>query len=201
MRSLESLRCNRLSQSCRERRSCRVNAKSDAVAELQDNEAQFDLETIFRAHYERIARVIARVVHDPARAEELAVEVFLKLWRNRQAQGEKAEGWLYRAAVRIGLDELRRQTRRSRYEHLLGFMGEASTPEEIHAATEEKERVRLVLGAIERRKAELLVLRSHGLSYDELASVLDLNPASVGNFLSRAQQAFRKEYIKRYGEE
>ena len=101
----------------------------------------------------------------------------------------------------MGLDELRRQTRRSRYERLLGFVRAAVTPEEIRAATEEQERVRLVLGLIEPRQAELLLLRSHGLSYDEVASALDRNPASIGTLLSRAQQAFRKEYIKRYGEE
>jgi len=168
---------------------------------MKANEAPFDLETIFRAQYERIARVIARVIRDPARAEELAVEVFLKLWRNRPAQGEKAEGWLYRAAVRMGLNELRGQTRRTRYERLLGFVRGAPTPEEIRATTEEQERVRLVLGVIEPRQAELLLLRSHGLSYDEVASALDLNPASVGTLLSRAQQAFRKEYVKRYGKE
>jgi RNA polymerase sigma-70 factor, ECF subfamily len=33
-----------------------------------------------------------------------------------------------------------------------------------------------------------------------LAAALKLNPASVGTLLSRAQQAFRKEYIQRYGE-
>ena len=37
-----------------------------------------DLDTLFRAHFERIARVIGRVIHDQARAEELAVEVFLR---------------------------------------------------------------------------------------------------------------------------
>ena len=163
--------------------------------------APFDFEATFRAQYERIARVIARVVRDPARAEELAVEVFLKLWRNPQAQGEKAEGWLYRTAVRKGLDELRRRTRRTRYERLLGFVRAVPTPEEVRATTEEQERVRLVLSDIEPRQAELLLLRSQGLSYDELASALDLNPASIGTLLSRAQQAFRKEYVKRYGQE
>jgi RNA polymerase sigma-70 factor, ECF subfamily len=167
---------------------------------MNADEAPFDLETIFRAQYERIARVIARVVRDPARAEELAVDVFLKLWRNRQAQGEQVEGWLYRSAVRTGLDELRRQTRRSRYERLLGFVRAAVTPEEIRAATEEQERVRSVLGLIDPRQAELLLLRSHGLSYHEVASALDRNPSSIGTLLSRAQQAFRKEYIKRYGQ-
>jgi RNA polymerase sigma-70 factor (ECF subfamily) len=142
-------------------------------------EARRDLETIFGAQYERIARVIARIVRDPARAEELAVEVFLKLWRNPQAQEGNTEGWLYRAAVRTGLDELRRQTRQIRYERLLGFVRRVPTP----------------------RQAELLLLRSHGLTYDEVASALHLNPASVRTLLSRAQHAFRKEYIKRYGRE
>ncbi|MDP6582177.1 MAG: sigma factor, partial [Vicinamibacterales bacterium] len=64
--------------------------------------APFDLEAVFRAHYGRITGVIARVVRDPARAEELAVEVFLKLWREPRAQGDKATGWLYRTAVRQG---------------------------------------------------------------------------------------------------
>jgi RNA polymerase sigma-70 factor (ECF subfamily) len=54
---------------------------------------------------------------------------------------------------------------------------------------------------MKKRQAEVLVLHSHGLSYEELASTLDLNPASVGTLLSRALQAFRKEYIERYGEE
>jgi RNA polymerase sigma-70 factor (ECF subfamily) len=75
------------------------------------------------------------------------------------------------------------------------------TPEELHLATEEQDRVRFVLSIIEPRQAAFLLLRSQGFSYDEVASTLNLNPASVGTLLSRAQQAFRKEYIKRYGQE
>ena len=56
-----------------------------------------------------------------------------------------------------------------------------------------------MLAAIDFRTAELLLLRSDGLSYEELASALEMNPKSVGSLLSRAQETFRKEYIKRYG--
>ena len=164
-----------------------------------DAGVQFDLEDVFCAQYDRIARVIARVVRDPARAEELAVEVFLKLWRNPQAHGEQAEGWLYRTAVRTALDELRRRTRRSRYERFFGWARTQPTPEDVRSSEEEQERVRQVLASLDPRKAELLLLRSDGLSYEETASALDLNPNSVGTLLSRAQQAFRKEYVKRYG--
>src|SRR5580704_13534052 len=116
--SRRSLFRRNLSQISLGRRSCIVSAPSEAVAELTSREAGFDIETLFRAQYERIARVIARVVRDHGRAEELAVEVFLKLWRNERAQGENAEGWLYRVAVRAALDELRRHARRTRYESL-----------------------------------------------------------------------------------
>jgi RNA polymerase sigma-70 factor (ECF subfamily) len=178
-----------------------VDAPIGAVGELKADEAHFDIEAIFHAHYGRIARVIARVVRDPARAEELAVEVFVKLWRNRKAQEGNPEGWLYRVAVRMGLDELRRQTRRTRYEHMAGFFRKSPTPEEIYADTQEQERVRLILSIIKRRQAELLFLRSQGLSYEELSAALNVNPASIGTLLNRAQHIFRKEYNKRYGEQ
>src|SRR5439155_15995 len=57
------------------------------------------LDIVFRAQYERIARVIGRVIYDQARAEELAVEVFLKWWRNPQVHEQGAVGCLYRSAV------------------------------------------------------------------------------------------------------
>jgi RNA polymerase sigma-70 factor (ECF subfamily) len=177
-----------------------VNARSEAVDDTRTEEKPFDFEATFDAQYERIARVIARVVRDPARAEELAVEVFLKLWRNPEAHGGRAMGWLYRTAVRQGLDELRRRTRRTRYERLLEFGRHVPTPEDVRTAVEEQAKVRAVLAVIDTRQAELLLLRSHGMSYDEVASALDLSSASIGTLLGRAQQAFRKEYIKRYGQ-
>ena len=179
-----------------------VNAPGEALAEMNAREAQFDIDALFRAHYRRVARMIARVVRDPARAEELAVEVFLKLWRKSSAQGDHVEGWLYRVALRAGLDELRRQSRRSRYDvSLIRSTPSPSTPEQLHAAAEQQERVRSVLNTLPRRQAEFLVLRSHGFSYDEIALTLNLNPSSIGTLLSRAQQSFREEFIERYGHE
>lgn len=178
-----------------------MNSRTEIADVIAVAETPFDFEAMFRAQYPRIARVIARVVRDPARSEELAVEVFLKLWRNPGAQGDKTHGWLYRVAVRKALDELRRQTRRARYESLFGFSKPAPNPEQSHAANEEQQRVRLILTRIEKRQAELLLLRANDLSYDEVAAALRLKPASVGTLLSRAQQAFRKEYVKRYGQE
>jgi RNA polymerase sigma-70 factor (ECF subfamily) len=176
-----------------------VDALSEAIVEIEPGDAWLDIERVFRGHYLRLARLIAKVIRDPARAEELAVEVCLRWSANRKARGENAERWLYRAAVQMSLNELRRQTRQSRYERLCSLVRGSPTPEELMAIRQEQERVRLLLAAIEPRQAELLVLRSEGFSYEDLAIALNLNPASVGTLLSRAQLAFRKEYTRRYG--
>jgi len=159
-----------------------------------------ELEALFAAEYPRVARLIARVIRDPGRAEELAVEVFLRYAKSPVGPGGSAGAWLSRAAARAALDELRAQTRRRRYEPLLRLVRTA-TPEEIHSANEEQERVRAVLGRMAPRQAELLLLRSEGLRYEELAEALGLHAPSVGSLLSRAQQTFRKEYVERYGTE
>ena len=103
--------------------------------------------------------------------------------------------------MRVSLDELRRENRRGRFEPLLAVLRATPTPEEIRSSQEERERVRLVLAALPPRQAEMLLLRFDDLSYEELAAALDLNPASVGTLLTRAQQTFRKEYVKRYGQQ
>ena len=99
----------------------------------------------------------------------------------------------------MGLNELRSGRRRLRYEALTEAPPDALTPEEVHAAAEERDQVRQTLAVLRERQAELLILRASGLSYDELAAALGLNRASVGTLIARAQQAFRKEYIQLYG--
>jgi RNA polymerase sigma-70 factor (ECF subfamily) len=178
-----------------------VNARNNAIAVMEAPRRPLDFDSAFHAHYARLARVIARVIRDPARAEELAVEVLWKFWRTPRAQGEQAGGWLYRTAVRTGLNELRRRLRGHRYAQLSDATPGGPDPEQVRAAAEEQEHVRLVLAALNPRQAELLLLRGSGLSYAELAASLELNPASVGTLISRAQQAFRKEFIQRYGEQ
>ena len=160
----------------------------------------FDFDEFFRAHYARIARTIARVVGDHSHAEDLAVEAFWKLWLTRDAQGENAGGWLYRTAVRLALNDLRGSRRRTKYEQLVPSGPKLPNPEEVRAAAEEREQVRRVLAALSDRDSELLLLRASGLQYTEVAAALDLNPSSVGTMVSRAQQSFRKEYLKQYGE-
>ncbi len=183
-------------------RSTDVSRPSDAVSAIHEArlaDAPFDFEGLFRAQYGRVTRVISRVVQDPSRAEELAVDAFLKLWRTPGAHGPGASAWVFRTALRLGIDELRRAARRTRYAPLLRLVRDAPTPEDNAATGEDRRRVLRVLAAIRREYAALLLLRSHGCSYEELAATLELKPASVGTLLRRARQAFRKEYVRRHG--
>lgn len=173
----------------------------DELQRMQSRETTFDFEAFFHAQYVRAARTVARVTGDPSRAEDLASEAFWKLWRNPQAHGDAAVGWLYRTALRLALNELRGRERRGRYERLSSSAASVATPEEAHAAAEERGQVRAVLADLDSRDAELLLLRAGGLSYNEVAATLEINPASVGTLMARAQRAFRKEYVSRYGEQ
>jgi RNA polymerase sigma-70 factor (ECF subfamily) len=176
-----------------------VNAVEASKPQAIDaGEIPIDLEAVFERHYARITRAVAAVIRDPGRAEELAVEVFLK-WK--ASNREDTAAWLYRVAVRMALDELRRQSRRSRYDRLLAVLGGSPAPDAILSAEQEGDKVRAVLSSLPPRYAEMLILRNQDQDYNEIASALNLNPASVGTLLSRAQQAFRKEYVKKYGEQ
>jgi RNA polymerase sigma-70 factor (ECF subfamily) len=177
-----------------------VNGRTEFFCEAAAAEAASGFEALFYAHHHRIIRVIARVIRDPGRAEEVAVDVFWKFWRTPKAHGPAAAGWLHRTAVHMSLNELRRHVRTTRNESLSSGAVGPSNPEQILSATQEQEQVRNTLARMRPGDAELLLLRSSGLSYNELAAALKLKPASVGTLLSRAQQAFRKEYVKRYGE-
>ena len=181
-------------------------ARELAVGMTADDTAPavIELDALFEAQFVRIARVIARVTRDPSRAEELAVEVFLKWSRTPSAHGASSVGWLYKTATRVGLNELRRDTRRQRYERLFAFVPSgrplSATPEDVRATNETRDQVRVVLATLPHRQAALLVLRTDGLTYSEIAAALELNPASVGTLLGRAETAFEKEYVRRYGD-
>jgi RNA polymerase sigma-70 factor (ECF subfamily) len=176
-----------------------VNADSQRLAEVPAEATSFDFEGVFRAEYSGIARLIARIVGESGRAEELAAEVFWKLSRTARAQGANSSGWLYRTATRMALDELRKQLRRKKYEGLLSPKQTSRTPEDIHLEKEEQGRVRRVLARLKKSQAQLLVLRSNGWTYEQIALALEVNPASTGTLLRRAEEAFRKEYVRRYG--
>jgi RNA polymerase sigma-70 factor, ECF subfamily len=156
-------------------------------------------EELFRMSYRRLARLLFRITRDFARAEEMASEAFWRLYCRPPARDTNLEGWLYRTGLRLALDHLRNERRRARYEAVAAVIELAPAPDKFLEQTEERERVRGVLGKLKREQAGLILLRAEGFGYAEIGAVLNLKTNSVGTLLARAEEAFRKEYIHRYG--
>lgn len=165
-----------------------------------------EFEVVFLQHYSRIVGVLLRLLGERTRAEELANDVFWKLYRT-PAVGEvdgRVGGWLYRTASNVGIDALRASTRRRKYEDAAARTREgtaAASPLDDMVRAEQRRRVREVLAAMKPAQAQILILRASGFSYKELADVLELKPGGIGTMLSRAQAEFRKVYVELHGNE
>jgi RNA polymerase sigma factor (sigma-70 family) len=169
-------------------------------------EADAALESAFRAQYPRLISVLVRVTSDRAQAEELASEVFCKLAKRPALfrPGNNLEGWLYRAAMNLALDNLKASARRRRHEEAAAVENvressrtSASPLDEVLRA-EQQWNVRVVLAELKPICARLLLLRNAGFSYRELAQVLEMNPASIGKMLLRSMAEFEQKYREMY---
>lgn len=163
-------------------------------------EASREFTRIFNSGYRRLTRLLYRVTGDSPSAEEIASEVFWRLHAKPPGASSNLEGWLYRTGVRLALDHVKKERRRARYEALGAVFGFAAGADHALELAEERRRLRQTLAALKADQVALIVMRADGFTYAELAAQLHLNPASVGTLLSRAQEAFRKEYVKRYGQ-
>ena len=174
--------------------------KTEITENARAESGSWGFEALFLEHWESIYRVLRQLVGDPAEAEDLALEAFLRLYRHNQnkPEVENAGGWLYRVATRLGLNSIRDWKRREQYELTAGRFALEETnphsPADILAQEEEHQQVRLVLARMNERQSQLLVLRYSGLSYKEIAETLDLAPASIGPLLVRAEREFEKRY-------
>src|SRR5215469_5828927 len=79
-------------------------------------------ERLFLEKYGAIVSVLFRLTGDRTRAEELANDVFLRLLRQSSNLRDDSNpgGWLYRTALNLGVDALRANSRRQRYEQEAG---------------------------------------------------------------------------------
>lgn len=167
-------------------------------------------EALFRRHYNRVYGILYRLLGNQSDAEDVAQQVFLKLYHSprrirRQADEVNVAGWLYRVAVNTGYNTLRSQQRRQSWTEKLGrwWLLEPAVPDPavIVENNERQARVRRILAQMKPREAKLLLLRHSGLSYQELAVVLNLAPGSIGSLLTRAERAFAKQYRLAYLQE
>ena len=163
--------------------------------------AEAEFEFIFSEHFARTVGVIRRVLRSDAEAEEICADAFLKLYR--MGPGGIAEGtagaWLYRVATRSAIDRLRRLKRRGFEAQLdagsTDIVGDLeSDPLSRLVRRERIAEVRFALAQLKVEKAQVLLLRHSGLTYQEIATAMRIKPSSVGNMLARAEAEFSMLY-------
>ena len=159
---------------------------------------QAGFEALFLEHWPRVYTALARLVGDPAEAEDLAQETFWRLYQRPPADPGPVGGWLYRVALNLGYNALRGARRRAEHEMAAGRealdQAEAPAPPEAIEQAAQRRRVRIVLAEMPAREAQLLVLRHAGYSYKEIAAALGMAPSSVGTLLARAEAEFERRW-------
>jgi RNA polymerase sigma-70 factor (ECF subfamily) len=163
---------------------------------------------LLRKYRKPIVSFMYRMTHNQAVAEELAQEVFLRVYRSRETYRAEARfsTWLYRIATNLGVNHAR-DTRHERSASTI-YLDEpdsetGSTPdvadstptveanllrdERMHAIRE------FVMGLPERQRMAVLMHKYEGMDYRQIGDVLKLSESATKSLLFRAYQTLREK--------
>jgi len=156
------------------------------------------------AKYQRkLVRLISRIVRDPAEVEDVAQEAFIKAYRALpQFRGESAfYTWLYRIAVNTAKNFLVAQGRRAptstekdaeeaeTFEDA-GQLRDINTPESILMSRQVAMTVNAAMDKLPQELRTAITLREvEGMSYDEIAELMDCPIGTVRSRIFRAREA------------
>ena len=175
------------------------------------NMAGFDY--LIQKYRKPIIHFMYRMVHNQAVAEELAQEVFLRVYRSRETYRAEARfsTWLYRIATNLGVNYARdtRHERAASTVYLDEVDSETGMTPDLADATPGAEskilrRERLdairqhVLALPERQRMAVLMHKYEGMDYRQIGDVLKLSESATKSLLFRAYQTLRgklKEFI------
>ena len=147
-------------------------------------------------YYPGVVRVVYRLCGDTGLAEDMAQEAFLRGWINLPSFRPQSSlrNWLYRIAVNATLDVLRR-----RKDEPLEDQADRMYPDQADGPETtliEKERVALLqqaMRSLPEAARSVLVLREYGgLSYQEIANVLEVPVGTVMSRLNYARNRLRE---------
>jgi RNA polymerase sigma-70 factor (ECF subfamily) len=185
---------------------------AEVMLELKaGNMAAFD---VLLAKYRKpIVHFMYRMVHNQAVAEELAQEVFLRIYRSRETYRAEARfsTWLYRIATNLGVNHARdtRHERTASTVYLDEPDQETGTKPDVADSTPSaeadllrKERMKAirthVMALPDRQKTAVLMHKYEGMDYKQIGEVLKLSESATKSLLFRAYQTLReklKEFV------
>jgi RNA polymerase sigma-70 factor (ECF subfamily) len=185
-----------------------LSAMTDAEIMLRVREGDDSgFEYLIQKYHKPMIHFMFRMVHNQAVAEELAQEVFLRVYRSRQSYRAEAKftTWLYRIATNLGVNH----ARDTKYERAAQnvYLDQpdpetGTTPDvaDLTASVEQElvkdERMRAirqhVLALPERQRTAVLMHKYQGLDYKQIGEVLKLSESATKSLLFRAYQTLRE---------
>jgi RNA polymerase sigma-70 factor, ECF subfamily len=154
-------------------------------------------------HRSSVVHFLYRMIQNHAVAEELAQEVFLRVYRSRSTYEPTAKftTWLFRIATHLALNWLRDGKNEKGQERLDDDFGSASsrdvadrTPTVEHAMVNQArlDEVRRAVALLpEKQRAAVLMHKYEEMEYSQIARVLSCSESAVKSLLFRAYEALR----------
>lgn len=205
-------------QTCPLSKNLSTPANADANYELLDPDVRLMLrvrdddagafEEIVRRYQSRLVRVLEHLVGNREAAEDLAQEVFLRVYRarHRYEPGARFSTWLFTIANNAASNARRTKARRKEV-HLanqtndsrvggvldqLAAAGSGAMPARRLDKVERAEMVRAAIESLgERQRLALLLAKFEGMSYADIGDSMGLTPKAVKSLLSRARANLR----------
>ncbi len=180
-----------------------------------DNAAAF--EELMLRYQNRLVTVLEHLVGRRELAEDLAQDVFLRVYRARKryVPGAKFSTWLFTIANNVASNALRSQSRR-REIHLHAKPGESTgahtldqmvpdasslMPTRQADKTEMRDVVREAIGTLnERQRLAVLLSKFENMSYEDIAHAMQMTPQAIKSLLSCARgnlRAVLEPYLER----
>ncbi len=163
------------------------------ISQAQQGNAEA-FERLITSHYAHLVELLTRFCGDLDLAEDMAQEACLKAWLKLpgfDAQRGSFQAWLYRIALNLTMDALRRR----RYEVALDRLqlNAEDDPAQTGETSLRDQAVRAAVLALPEACRAALILREYlGLSYREIAAALGVPTGTVMSRLHYARSVLRE---------
>ena len=160
-----------------------------------------DFQQLYHRYYPVVCRQAAYLLGGTEAAEDVAQEVFCKLYYSPPQEFTGLGGWLVRVTANLSFNYLKQQKSRKQREHKSGE-AEANNVYSLEDRILKNNEVRVVreiLNELNERDRLCLLLKFSGYSYREIAETTGLEKSSVGTILARAQARFKTLFLQKEG--
>ena len=176
---------------------------TDMLEQAQpDSGPALGFDEAFMLHHRAVYHTAYALLRDTGLAEDVTQETFLRLYRQQDAlSGEHLRPWLLRVAINLAHNTNRTRTRAGarEAEFFKQAGGEGALTPALDADYErqaEIEAARAALQKIDEPMRSCLLLKQQGLSYREIAAVLQVNESYVGSLIARGRKEVVRVYVK-----